>query len=162
MAPTPALSRRPACTSRRCLLQWPRRFQHRDQISLTLAGRQRRAGWPRFCCSLAEPRQQVVWEAEPFHPGTPLLRNRTVDRALGARKMWRLVFVFCLLLSSIAFAGESRGRLQVGITITGNGNASRVNPTPATIATSDTQVSVPLPTERPAANGPSDSAPSTR
>ncbi len=67
--------------------------------------------------------------------------------------MWRLIFVICLLSPSIVFAGESRGLLQVGITITGNGNASTVRPAPAAAATVQTQVSVPLPRERPATAG---------
>jgi len=36
--------------------------------------------------------------------------------------MWRFVFVFCLLMSSGAVAGETKRVLQVGITITGNGS----------------------------------------
>jgi hypothetical protein len=57
----------------------------------------RRPGRPRFCCSLAEPRQQVDWKAEPSHPSTALLQNRTVDRALGARKCgdWLSFFACC-------------------------------------------------------------------
>jgi len=38
--------------------------------------------------------------------------------------MWSLVLVFTLLISSAAFAGESRRSMQVGITITGNGGPS--------------------------------------
>jgi len=38
--------------------------------------------------------------------------------------MWSLVLVFALLISSAAFAGESRRNMQVGITITGNGASS--------------------------------------
>ncbi len=67
--------------------------------------------------------------------------------------MWRLIFVFCLLPTSIVFAGESRSLMQVGITITGNGKGSMVRPTPAAGATGQMQVLVPLPTKRPAATG---------
>jgi hypothetical protein len=76
--------------------------------------------------------------------------------------MWRLVFVLCLLLSSTTFAGESRGRLQVGITITGKGNSSAVSPKTAAGAFAETKLSVPRPTERPAAIGPRDTVPSIR
>jgi hypothetical protein len=71
--------------------------------------------------------------------------------------MWRLAFVVCLLPSSIAFAGETRGQLQVGLTITGPAKASTVGPA----AAGNTQVSVPLPRARPAAIGPGDSAASS-
>jgi hypothetical protein len=76
--------------------------------------------------------------------------------------MWRLAFVVCLLPSSVAFAGETRGQLQVGLTITGNGTASTVATKSAAIVPRYMQVSVPLPRERPAALGRSDAAPSTR
>ena len=74
--------------------------------------------------------------------------------------MLKLVFVLCLLLSSTVFAGESRGQLQVGITITGTGNSSVVSPKPA--AGAEPEVSVRLPTERPAAIVPRDNAPLNR
>ena len=76
--------------------------------------------------------------------------------------MWKLVFVLCPLLSSTVFAGENRGQLQVGITITGPGNSSAASPKPAAGAIAEPEVSVPRPTERPAAIGPRDTAPSTR
>jgi hypothetical protein len=71
--------------------------------------------------------------------------------------MWRLAFVLCLLPSSMAFAGETRGQMQVGLTITGGVKASTG---PATVATRNTQASVPLPRKRPAAIGRGDTAPS--
>jgi hypothetical protein len=76
--------------------------------------------------------------------------------------MWRPVFVLYLLLSSATFAGESRGQLQVGITITGKGNASAVSPKTGPGAIAEPEISVPGPTEKPAAVGPRDTAPSTR
>ena len=76
--------------------------------------------------------------------------------------MWKLVFVLCLLLSSTILAADSRGRLQVGITITGTGNSSVVSPKAVAGAIAEPEVSVPLPTEKPAAIVPRDSAPSTR
>jgi hypothetical protein len=76
--------------------------------------------------------------------------------------MWVLVFVLCLVQSSTTFARESRGQLQVGITINGNANSPAVNPKPAAGAIAKPEVSVPLPTERPAANGQGDRAPFTR
>jgi hypothetical protein len=74
--------------------------------------------------------------------------------------MWRLAFVLCLLPSSIVFAGETRGQLQVGLTITGSGKAVTVNPKSAALASSNLQISVPLPRARPAAVGPGNTAPS--
>jgi hypothetical protein len=68
--------------------------------------------------------------------------------------MWRLAFVLCLLTSSMAFAGETRGQMQVGLTITGSVKASTA------VATGNPQASVPLPRKRPAAIGPRDTAPS--
>jgi len=73
--------------------------------------------------------------------------------------MWKLAFVLCLLPSSIVFAGESRGQLQVGLIITGNSKASAVRPTPAALASM--HVSVPLPRARPAAIGPGGTAASS-
>jgi hypothetical protein len=70
--------------------------------------------------------------------------------------MWRLVFALCLLLSSTCFAGEIRGRLEVGITITGKSNSSTISPKPAAGAIAETGVSVPRQMERPAAIGPRD------
>ena len=75
--------------------------------------------------------------------------------------MWRLVFVLCALTSSAVLAGESRGQLQVGITITGKGNPSAINPKPTAGPIAEPEASVPRPPERPAA-GPRDTAPSAR
>jgi hypothetical protein len=72
--------------------------------------------------------------------------------------MWRLAFILCLLPSSMVFAGETRGQMQVGLTITGTVKASAVSP--AAVAARHTQASVPLPRRRPAAIGPGDTAPS--
>lgn len=76
--------------------------------------------------------------------------------------MWRLVFVLCLLLSSTILAADSRGQLQVGITITGAGNSSAANSKPAAGAIAEPEVLVPRPTERPAAIVPRDNAPLNR
>jgi hypothetical protein len=67
--------------------------------------------------------------------------------------MWRLAFILCLLPSSMVFAGETRGQMQVGLTITGPVKAS-------TVGTGHTQASVPLPRKRPTPIGPADTAPS--
>jgi len=48
--------------------------------------------------------------------------------------MWRFVFVFCLLMSSGAVAGETKRVLQVGITITGSGNPAVRAKSPARAA----------------------------
>jgi hypothetical protein len=64
--------------------------------------------------------------------------------------MWRLALVVCLLPCGVALAGESRGQLQVGLTITGIPKAAP----PATTA-------IPLPRARPAAIGRSDPAPTS-
>ena len=65
--------------------------------------------------------------------------------------MWRSVFVLCLLLSSTTFAGESRGQMQVGITITGKSNSPALSANTAAGAIGETAVSIPLPKERPTA-----------
>ena len=65
--------------------------------------------------------------------------------------MWHIVFILCLLLSSTIFAGESRRQMQVGITITEKSNSYPAGPKPAAGTISESEVSVPLPTERPAA-----------
>jgi len=65
--------------------------------------------------------------------------------------MWKLAFVLCLLPSSVAFAGETRGQLNVGLIITGPGNGSTVSA--AAAAVGNTRVSVPLPRKRPASIG---------
>jgi hypothetical protein len=70
--------------------------------------------------------------------------------------MWRLAFILCLLPSSMVFAGEIRGQMQVGLTITGTVKAAN----PAAGIAGHTQASVPLPRKRPAAIGPGDTAPS--
>ena len=76
--------------------------------------------------------------------------------------MWRLAFVVCVLPSCTVFAGESKGQLQVGFTITGSGKAATVARTFAAIAPRNTQVSVPLPPERPPAFGRANTAQSAR
>jgi hypothetical protein len=68
--------------------------------------------------------------------------------------MWRLAFVLCLLPAGVALAGESRGQLQVGLTITGIPKAVPIGPAPAATA-------IPLPRARPAAIGRSDPAPTS-
>jgi hypothetical protein len=74
--------------------------------------------------------------------------------------MWRLALVLCLLPSSIVVAGETRGQLQVGLTITGPGKAAPVRP--GAIASGNMRVSpVPLPRARPADIGPGDTAASS-
>jgi len=40
--------------------------------------------------------------------------------------MWKLTFLFFLLLCSTAFAAEGRGQFQVGIIITGTSSTSTV------------------------------------
>lgn len=67
--------------------------------------------------------------------------------------MWRLAFVLCLLPASVAPTGETRGQLQVGLTITGIPKAAPMGPASAAAA-------IPLPRARPAAVGRGDPAPS--
>ena len=65
--------------------------------------------------------------------------------------MWRLVLVLCLLLSSVTVAGESRGQMQVGITITGKSKSPALSANIAAGAIGKTAVSIPHPKERPSA-----------
>jgi hypothetical protein len=46
--------------------------------------------------------------------------------------MWSFLLVFTLVISSAAFAGETRRSMQVGITITGNDGASAASRKTAT------------------------------
>ncbi len=70
--------------------------------------------------------------------------------------MWRLALVLGLLPSSVVLAGESRGQIQVGLTITATPNAAANGPGRAVFAGA-----VPLPRARPAAIGRSDTAPTS-
>jgi hypothetical protein len=82
--------------------------------------------------------------------------------AAGSKEMWRLAFVLYLLSASIALARESTGQIHVGFTIIGNGKTSTTGSAPATVATGNMRGPVPLPPQRPAAIGRSDTDLSTR
>jgi hypothetical protein len=89
----------------------------------------------------------------PAHPcreiGQPMAREEL-------QKMWRLALVLWLLPSSIVLAGESRGQIQVGLTIIAIPNAAATGPVRAVFAGA-----VPLPRARPATIGRSDTAPTS-
>ena len=68
--------------------------------------------------------------------------------------MRRLAIVLCLLSPSAVFAGETRGQLQVGITITGKSGSSTISPKILAGATNGAAESPPQSTLRAGAGSP--------